>query len=93
MPATKMEELSEQIASLTKAISSHITAEGLKEPGSIDGPQDFPALPMDLMIAREKLLESTEALNDIVLGPAQKLRNMCAQVCIFEPKSTTIDYL
>jgi hypothetical protein len=82
MTVPSIEELALQVASLTYTVSKFLKVNGHAQPSfAAAGPFAFPAsTPDDVKGAREKLLEATQTLHDIILGPEESLRRKATEV-------------
>jgi hypothetical protein len=77
-----LEQLALQVAGLTYTVSKFLKDNGHSQPSfSVGGPSGFPAsTPSDVKAAREQLLEVTQLLHDIVLGPEERLKKQATEV-------------
>jgi hypothetical protein len=77
-----LEQLALQVAGLTYTVSQFLKDNNHEQPSySAAGPYGFPATtPNDVKAAREKLLEITQTLHDVVLGPEENLRRKATEV-------------
>lgn len=82
MTAPTIEELALQVASLTYTVSTFLKEHGHEQPSfAASGPFGFPAsAPGDVKGARAKLLEATQTLYDVILGPEETLRKKATEV-------------
>jgi len=69
----RISELAEQIHSNTEKVDTYLIAEGLKTPSfDIDAPVKL-QLPTEIEQARQAILDSTDELHRLILGPKQYL--------------------
>jgi hypothetical protein len=72
---SRIAELAAVVASHTKQIDDHLTANGLPQPSfDTDGPAEL-QLPPQLEQARAVVLQATQELNDLLQGPRELLFN------------------
>jgi len=70
---TRISELAELIQSNTNKVDRYLNSEGLKTPSfEIDAPVNL-QLPMEIEQARQAILDSTDELHRLILGPKQYL--------------------
>jgi hypothetical protein len=83
--APSLEQLALQVAGLTYTVSKFLKENNHEQPSfSAAGPYGFPtSTPSDVKVAREKLLEVTQMLHDIVLGPEESLKKKATEVIQF----------
>jgi len=77
-----LEELALQIAGLTYSVSKFLKDNNHEQPSYLaTGPFGFPpSMPDDVNAAREKLLEATKTLHEIILGPEESIRQKATEV-------------
>ncbi|KAF2399588.1 S-adenosyl-L-methionine-dependent methyltransferase [Trichodelitschia bisporula] len=71
--APLFKEITQQVASLTTTLTTALAQPADKPP------LDFSTAPPDIITARDDLLEAVRTLNELVLGPADRLRNMATE--------------
>lgn len=84
-PATDLtiEGLTSRIVGSSKTISDCIKAEGLQHPTfAVDGPNAFPVPPTfpEVHLARLALIEATDLLRKLVIGPQEYTHWICTAV-------------
>lgn len=71
--STRITKLAELIKSNTERVDNYLNAKGLKTPSfDIDAPAEL-RLPPDVEQARQVVLDSTDELHRLILGPKQYL--------------------
>lgn len=76
-----LESIAHQIQELTKNVSTFPQNNGHPQPSlSVGGPADFPRDSPELAEARGKLIEQTQLLRDLVMGPSDYIRHITNSV-------------
>lgn len=85
-------DLATQIQNTAKMISEFMAANGHPQPSfNVDAPQAFPSAPKEILDARRQLLEASQAIQELLIGPAEYLRWFSCRVT-FLIFSTTNSY-
>lgn len=83
-PATsssRLIELAQAITKETEKLDKFFKESGCSTPSfDVDAPMDFPRLPEEIQRARQKVVESTKELGDLVVGPMERIRWMAWDV-------------
>lgn len=75
MASTRIADLAAQIQDNTAKVDQYLQEKSLPSPSfDVDGPVDFNIEDEDIQEAREKALESSLELHQLLLGPAMCLR-------------------
>ncbi|KAI1140753.1 S-adenosyl-L-methionine-dependent methyltransferase [Hypoxylon sp. FL0543] len=79
-PATapsKIIVLAQKISAETEKIEAYFRENGLRTPGfDADAPTDFPNMPDDISRSRREVIEATQELQDLMVGPRESVRWM-----------------
>ncbi|PCH05686.1 O-methyltransferase, family 2 [Penicillium occitanis (nom. inval.)] len=68
-------DLAAQISNAAKAIADFMASNGHPQPSfDVDAPQSFPSAPKDILDARQQLLDASQTIRELLLGPAEYLR-------------------
>lgn len=68
-------DLAAQISSAAKAIADFMVSNSHPQPSfDVDAPQSFPSAPKDILDARQQLLDASQTIRELLLGPAEYLR-------------------
>ncbi|KAF2093822.1 S-adenosyl-L-methionine-dependent methyltransferase [Rhizodiscina lignyota] len=75
--AVSLETIAKQIQDLTKNVSTYLQNNGHPQPSlSVNGPADFPRDSPEVAEARGKLIEQTQLLRDLLMGPSDYIRHI-----------------
>lgn len=84
--ANPLVDLASQITHTAKIIDSFIAANGYPQPSfDADAPHAFPPAPKEILDARRQLLDASQAIRELVLGPAEYLRWFSCRVFTLFP--------
>jgi hypothetical protein len=85
---SRLIELARMITKETETLDEYVRESGCSMPGfDVDAPMDFPSLPEEIQRARQKVVESTQELRDLVVGPTEGLRWMAWDVRLYSKPS------
>lgn len=79
-------QLAKSILANAQIIEAHISSNNLPQPSfNSDGPKDFPVntAQTEIHAARHALIDATNELRDLIIGPTDKLRWMIMNVSTF----------
>jgi len=78
---SRLIELAQTITKETEKLDRYLKESGCSTPSfDFDAPIDFPILPEEIQRARQKIVESTKELGDLVVGPTEGIRWMAWDV-------------
>jgi hypothetical protein len=78
---SRLIELAQTITKETEKLDKFLKESGCSTPSfDVDAPMDFPRLPEEIQRARQKVVESTKELGDLVVGPTEGIRWMAWDV-------------
>jgi hypothetical protein len=78
---SRLIELAQTITKETEKLDKYLKESGCSMPSfDVDAPMDFPSLPEEIQRARQKVVESTKELGDLVVGPKEGIRWMAWDV-------------
>jgi hypothetical protein len=78
---SRLTELAQTIARETETLEKYLKESGCTTPGfDIDAPMDFPSLPDHIQKTRQIVVECTQELRDLVVGPTESIRWMAWDV-------------
>ncbi|KAI1080192.1 S-adenosyl-L-methionine-dependent methyltransferase [Whalleya microplaca] len=74
---SKMGALAQKISTETERVESYFREKGLPTPSfDVDAPSDFPKMPDDIMKSRREVIQATQELQDLMVGPRESVRWM-----------------
>jgi hypothetical protein len=78
---SRLTELAQMIAKETETLDKYLKESGCSTPSfDINAPMDFPNLPDDIKKTRQTIIECTQELRDLVVGPTEGIRWMAWDV-------------
>ena len=78
---SRLMELAQTITKETEKLDKYLKESGCSMPSfDVDAPMDFPSLPEEIQRVRQKVVESTKELGDLVVGPTEVIRWMAWDV-------------
>jgi 6-hydroxytryprostatin B O-methyltransferase len=84
--ATPLIDLATQISHTAKVINNFIAANGYPQPSfDADAPHAFPSAPKEILDARRQLLDASQAIRELIIGPAEYLRWFSCRVLSLFP--------
>ncbi|GAD92073.1 hypothetical protein AN5415.2 [Paecilomyces variotii No. 5] len=73
--ANTLTDLASQITNTAKAINDFLVTNGHPQPSfDVDAPSAFPTAPEEILNARRQLLDASQAITELLTGPAEYLR-------------------
>jgi hypothetical protein len=77
-------DLVAQISKTAKLIDNFIDTNGHSQPSfDVDAPVAFPPASKEILDARQQLLDASQAITELLIGPAEYLRWFSCRVCQF----------
>ncbi|KAI1801741.1 S-adenosyl-L-methionine-dependent methyltransferase [Daldinia bambusicola] len=77
MASSKMIALAQKITSETEKVEAYFKVNGLVTPSfDAHAPGDFPFMPDDISRSRREVIQATEELHDLMVGPRESIRWM-----------------
>jgi hypothetical protein len=74
---SRLTELAQMIAKETETLDKYLKESGCSTPSfDINAPMDFPILPDDIKKTRQTIIDCTQELRDLVVGPTEGIRWM-----------------
>lgn len=89
---SRLTTLSKLIASETEKLEQYLTSNGLAQPGlDITAAGDFPKLPAEEQERRQRIINATQELQDLVRGPRESVRWAVWGVSCAFPNQTVLE--
>ena len=87
---SRLVELAHTITRETEKLDKYLRESGSAMPSfDVDAPMDFPILPEEMQRARQKVVETTKELGDLVVGPTEGVRWMAWDVSSLSSRYTS----
>lgn len=82
--ANTLTDLASQITNTAKVINEFLAANGHPQPSfNVDAPSAFPPAPEEILNARRQLLDASQAITELLIGPAEYLRWLSCRVHLY----------
>jgi hypothetical protein len=91
-PPFRLIELAQTISRETNTLDKYLREHRCPSPSfDVDAPLDFPSLPDDIQKTRQMIIECTQELRDLVVGPTETIRWMSWDVSLFVATKAWLD--